>query len=97
MQNQRFVKTAKIKPIQIALHPEHYSENGGNYIEILVSLFSDTINRFDHNFRANNTYSSLIKNERLIDYIGKIKTWGMLTLIMKLKNEINNNFFWEIS
>ena len=69
-----FVKNAKNRPVQITLHPIHYSEDGGNYLDIFTDYFSDLINNFDKRLRINSTYSSLIANEKLIDYLCKKKT-----------------------
>ena len=66
-----FVKKAEEKTIQVVLHPIHYSEKGNNYIQILCNLHLKKIEDFDIHFRGNPTYLSLIKNERLIDYIIK--------------------------
>ena len=64
-----FVKKSKKQPIQILLHPLHYTENGGNYLEIFANFILNVIEMIDKNFKVNSTYSSLIGNEKLIDYI----------------------------
>ena len=64
-----FVKKAKKQPIQILLHPLHYTENGGNYLEIFANFILNMIEMIDENFKVNSTYSSLIGDEKLIDYI----------------------------
>ena len=64
-----FVLKAKEKPIQILLHPLHYTENGGDYIEIFASFILDLTDMIDKHFRPNPTYSSLVGDRKLIDYI----------------------------
>lgn len=64
-----FVKKTKKQPIQILLHPLHYTENGGNYLDIFASFILNLTEMIDKNFRVNSTYSSLIGNEKLVDYI----------------------------
>ncbi len=64
-----FVKKAKKMPIQVLLHPAHYTENGDNYLDIFADFALNFINDVDKNFRVISTYLSLIKNENLIDFI----------------------------
>jgi hypothetical protein len=67
-----FVKRAKKTPIQILLHPIHYTEEGNNYIAIFCNYILEMTEYIDMNLRVNSTYSSLIGNEKLIDYIIQI-------------------------
>lgn len=64
-----FVSKANEKPIQILLHPLHYTENGEDYIQIFTSFILDLTEKIDNNFRANPTYSSLIGQNHLTDYV----------------------------
>ena len=67
-----FVKRSKNQPIQILLHPIHYTEEGNNYIAIFCDYILEMTEYIDTNLRANSTYSSLIGNEKLIDYFIRI-------------------------
>lgn len=64
-----FISKAKEKPIQILLHPLHYTENGEDYIRIFTNFILDQTEAIDTNFRVNATYSSLVGDRKLIDYI----------------------------
>lgn len=64
-----FIKRAKKQPIQILLHPTHYTENGGNYLDIFASFILNLTEMIDNNFKVNSTYLSLIGDEMLIDLI----------------------------
>jgi hypothetical protein len=64
-----FVKKSKKQPIQILLHPTHYTENGGNYLDIFASFILNLTESIDKNFKVNSTYLSLIGDEMLIDLI----------------------------
>ncbi len=66
-----FVKKAKERPIQILLHPEHYSIDGKNYIEIFSNFILNIVNMIDKYFKANPTYKSLIGDEKLSHYFYK--------------------------
>lgn len=64
-----FVSKAKEKPIQILLHPLHYTENGEDYIGIFTNYILGLTDLIDNNFMVNPTYSSLVGDRKLIDYI----------------------------
>lgn len=65
-----FVLKAKETPVQILLHPLHYTENGDDYIRIFTNYILDITDTTDNYFRGvNPTYSSLIGDRKLIDYI----------------------------
>ena len=64
-----FVKKSKRQPIQILLHPAHYTEEGDNYIEIFCDFVLEMTEYIDTYYRINSTYLSLIGDERLIDCI----------------------------
>lgn len=64
-----FILKAKEEPIQILLHPLHYTENGENYIGIFRKFILNLTKTIDKNFKVNPTYSSLVEDEKLINYI----------------------------
>lgn len=55
-----FVQRVKEFPIQILLHPLHYSENGDAYPEYFCRKFKSYIDTIDEEFRLNATYSRLM-------------------------------------
>ena len=64
-----FISKAKEKPIQILLHPLHYTENGEDYIGIFTNFILGLTDMIDKHFRPNPNYSSLVGDRKLIDYI----------------------------
>jgi hypothetical protein len=60
-----FVKRAKEMPIQVVLHPLHYSENGGDYVDAFCRYVSETMEGIDRTFRVNKTYTSLVDEGEL--------------------------------
>lgn len=67
-----FIKKSKKQPIQILLHPIHYTEEGNNYIAIFCNYILEMTEYIDMNLRVNSTYSSLIGNKKLVDYFIRI-------------------------
>lgn len=52
-----WLEKVKESPVQILLHPMHYSEEGYGYDEILCNSLMKFIKRVDNNFRVNTTYA----------------------------------------
>lgn len=51
-----FVKKAKDQPIQILLHPLHYTQHGDTYVEIFCQFLTEMTQKVDKNFIVNHTY-----------------------------------------
>ena len=70
----QFLERVSHHPIQILLHPLHYSEHGKTYPEIFYEHIHRYSNTIDQLFRVNSTYSKLM-TEDLFSYVcdkGKI-------------------------
>jgi hypothetical protein len=52
----KLINKSKICPVQIALHPEHYSENGDGYDKIFTNILLDFAIDMDSAFSVNSTY-----------------------------------------
>lgn len=57
----KFINNIENKPIQILLHPLHYSEKGGGYPDILWNYFYNHIKSVHRLFYANETYRKQLK------------------------------------
>tara|TARA_B100001250_G_C19597628_1_gene699150 strand:+ start:86 stop:805 length:720 start_codon:yes stop_codon:yes gene_type:complete len=57
-----FVKRAKKDTIQILLHPMHYTETGGSYLEVFENYFMRLANELDAEFGPNKTYRKDVKD-----------------------------------
>ena len=66
-----FAEKVKDHPIQILLHPMHYSENGFGYPDIIHERIKSYIDSIDNLFRENSTYVKQISNTDLNSYIVK--------------------------
>lgn len=69
-----FVKKSKNQPIQILLHPLHYTENGGDYLDIFANFIIKMSDMIDKNFKVNSTYRELINGNRLVDFLVRRKS-----------------------
>lgn len=66
-----FIEQAKDYPIQIVLHPLHYSEDGAGYPEIFHKFVKRMVDDIDLRFRNNSTYLNQIAGTDLFSYITK--------------------------
>ncbi|MHC4871926.1 MAG: polysaccharide deacetylase family protein [Planctomycetota bacterium] len=66
-----FIKKVKVHPIQILLHPLHYSEDGMDYPDIFLKHISKYIDAIDKSFRLNSTYEEQISPVDLFSYVLK--------------------------
>jgi len=67
-----FVTRAKRHPVQILLHPIHYSEKGLDYPEIFSDLLIDLAHELDSDFRQDNpTYREQLSDKKLIEYLAR--------------------------
>lgn len=64
-----FIKLAAETPIELSLHPFHYTEQGENYIKIFERFITDTIDRIDKDFELFSTYQALLNGKKLKDYL----------------------------
>ena len=64
-----FVKKVKDCPIQILLHPVHYSEKGLAYPDIFYEHIKRYTDAIDNSFRVNSTYEAQISSMGLFSYI----------------------------
>jgi hypothetical protein len=70
-----FVKKSSSQPIQLLLHPMHYTEEGNNYLEIFSKFIVDSIDRkIDTPFRVNSTYKKAIEatGGNLVQYLSEV-------------------------
>ena len=65
-----FVRRVKEMPLQIALHPNHYTVDGNGYPEIFHGIAARYINDLDRWFRVNSTYVEQMP-QHLYDYFIK--------------------------
>lgn len=64
-----FVEKVKEHPIQILLHPLHYSETGLGYPDVFYEYLRDYTDTIDNSFRVNSTYEKLMSTTNLFSYI----------------------------
>jgi hypothetical protein len=67
-----FVLMVKQYPIQLLLHPIHYSQEGGTYQEIFCERLKAYIDSIDNDFQDNATYKRLRKTD-LFTYMKESK------------------------
>jgi hypothetical protein len=67
----RFVKTAGNVPLQILLHPLHYTEHGATYLDIFSAFLQGCAVILHDTFKVNSTYVNLIEStgDGLFTYI----------------------------
>ena len=53
-----FVLNVKYRPVQVALHPVHFSENGDAYPDLFYRYLKNYITQVDRAFRVNSTYAA---------------------------------------
>ena len=66
-----FIERARRIPVQVLLHPEHWSENGDDYIWLLHKYIHSLTKDIDESLRTNSTYKKQIKNNTLGDILLK--------------------------
>lgn len=66
-----FIKKAENSPIQILLHPLHYSENGDKYPDIFFKYIKNYVNDIDEVFSVNSAYTRQKDFSDLFSYICK--------------------------
>ncbi|WXG47433.1 MAG: hypothetical protein WED05_12365 [Candidatus Atabeyarchaeum deiterrae] len=67
----KIVMKAKEHPIQILLHPLHYTDKGSNYLDIFSDFIIEMALEIDAHFRPNSTYRAIAGNRNLLDHVAK--------------------------
>jgi len=68
-----FSKKGKGIPIQVLLHPFHFTREGETYEEKLFDFINETVEIIDKDFRVISTYKQTMRNKKLTDRIQKFK------------------------
>ena len=55
-----FLEMSKINPVQLGLHPEHYSEEGYGYDKIFSDVILDFAFDIDNTFSVNSNYAKVV-------------------------------------
>jgi hypothetical protein len=63
-----FVKRAENHPVQVLLHPFHYSESGDNYAGLFSKFVPEYVGRIETQMRVNSSYDAQVKDD-LYTYI----------------------------
>ena len=63
-----FAERSNRSPVQILLHPLHFTEEGDTYPEIISRLAVEIVNEIDKTLGVNSTYAQLMKGD-LLSYI----------------------------
>lgn len=71
-----FVQKVKKFPLQIVIHPMHWSEKESEYIDIFNHYIHNQVDYIDTLFRDNYTYRQCILNNKLSNYIFEGKKHG---------------------
>jgi hypothetical protein len=66
-----FVKRAEAGPIQVVLHPDHYTRDGAGYPEIFFGIARRFIDDLDRWYRINSTYNEKMR-EHLFEYVMRV-------------------------
>ena len=61
----KFLQNAREHPLQMVLHPIHWSEKGDNYIEIFSKHILRSIESIDSSFKVNLTYKESLNGDSL--------------------------------
>jgi hypothetical protein len=64
-----FVLRVRERPIQILLHPIHYSESGDAYPELFTRMIKSHVEQVDREARVNSTYRRQMATQRLYDAV----------------------------
>lgn len=58
-----FVERMRDHPVQILLHPEFYSEEGGTYADTMYGFVREFLGQMDVVYQVNSSYNEQVKNE----------------------------------
>ena len=61
-----FVERAKVSPIQVLLHPLHFSGGGSTYPEIVCKLLTEMVRAMELDLSVNSTYLRQMKGDALL-------------------------------
>jgi hypothetical protein len=65
----QFIERVKEHPVQVLLHPLHYSEEKSGYPQIFYEHIKRYVESIDNQFRVNSTYVSQLKHGDLLSFI----------------------------
>jgi len=71
-----FIKKARKFPLQIVLHPMHWSECRREYVDIFNDYIHELVDYIDSTYRDNTTYRQCTLNNNLSNFIFKGKNHG---------------------
>lgn len=68
-----FIKLVQEHPVQVLLHPLHYSEKNCSYPEIILKHVKQHVDSIDGEFRFNSTYVNQLKHGDLFSFV--VNSW----------------------
>jgi|WetSurMetagenome_2_1015567.scaffolds.fasta_scaffold164358_2 hypothetical protein len=68
-----FLLRAERKPVQLLLHPMHYSERGDDYPKIMEKYLLDLASTIDRDFAVNWKFSEQMAGQKVADQIRKVR------------------------
>jgi len=64
-----FTQEARLRPLQVLLHPLHFNDNDTCYPEIYSNYLEQYINQLDDYYQSNDGYAEELNGERLLYYL----------------------------
>jgi hypothetical protein len=64
-----FTQEARIRPLQVLLHPLHFNENDTLYPDIYANYLEQHINQLDDYYQTNDSYAEQLDGQRLLNYL----------------------------